>query len=378
VEVDYLVVGAGFSGATIAERLTNERDVKVLVIDEHPYVAGSAHDYVDEHGILVSSHGAHLFHTNAQHVVDYLSRFTSWRQFEHRVLASVGGPYVGGQPGTLVPMPINRTTVNRLFDLDLRTEADVEQFFAAERDPLPAHGVTTSEELVCSKVGRRLFDLLYRDYTLKQWGLPASELHASVAGRLPFRTNDDDRYFADAFQAQPAYGYTATVEKMLATVEVHLNTRYADVRNEVKARHTVYTGRMDEFFDFQLGTLPFRTVRFEEENWPIFDLGPVQPVGVINHPSLDAPFTRTIEYRHFMAEEDRPKGWTTLHVEFSEPEGPPHYPVPTYANWVLRQAYKELAKTRPDVTFAGRLGTYKYLTMDGVIAQALKVARNLP
>jgi UDP-galactopyranose mutase len=368
-------VGAGLAGATIAERLTNERGVKVTVIDERPYVGGSAHDYVDEHGVMVSAHGAHLFHTNAWHVVRYLSKFTGWRPYEHRVLSYVS------EINDFVPMPVNRTTVNKLFDLDLETDDDVAEFFAGEQEPLPELGLQTSEDQVVCKIGRRLFDLLYRDYTQKHWARPAGELHAAVAGRLPFRTNDDDRYFTDEFQAQPIGGFTKMVERMLDGAAVFVNTAYDDLDalHGHEFDHVVYTGTIDGFFDHRFGALPYRSVRFEEENFPM-EPGEKfrQPAAVVNWPGAEVDFTRTIDYVQMMDPAERPR-WSTIHTEYPTADGPPHYPVPTLENWALRRRYMELAREEaPHVTFAGRLGTYKYLTMDGVVAQALKVAANLP
>lgn len=362
MKYDTLVVGAGFAGSVIAERLASGGQ-KVLVIDKRPYVGGSAHDYVDEAGVRVHAHGAHVFHTNSARVANYLSHFTAWRPYEHRVLADVGGRYV--------PMPINRTTVNLLFALDLQTEAEVERFFEAERDDVPSGGVKTSEQQVTTRVGRRLYDLLYRDYTRKHWRCDASELHACVAGRLPFRTNDDSRYFTDRFQAMPAQGFTALFERLLAGVDVELGCEWED--GAVACKRVVFTGPIDEFFDYCFGYLPFRSVRFEHHSSSSPDLE--LPAGVVNCPGPDVPYTRIIEYRHITGQD---LGATSVHYEFPTDNGDPYYPVPGEENWSLYRAYRKLAEAEaPHVTFAGRLGRYQYLTMDQVIAQALRIARTL-
>lgn len=355
----------------MAERLASAAK-RVLVVDRNAFVGGTAYDRIDEDGVLVHVHGAHLFHTNSPHVVEYLSRFAEWRPYEHRVLARVSAP-VGTR---LVPMPINRTTVNRLFDLDLQTEAEVERFFEAEREPPPPGGIKTSEDQVVARVGRRLYDLLYRDYTRKHWGVDASQLHASVAGRLPFRTGLDDRYFTDAFQAMPVGGFTALITKMLVgpNIDLQLGTEWSQVEHRVGAPLTVFTGPIDEFFAYELGGLPFRSVQFRRTHYPTApDL--VQATGVINWPGLDAAFTRTIEHRHFTGQDHV---GSTVHTEYPGDSGDPHYPIPSEENWALLRRYRALAvRERPDVVFLGRLGRYQYMTMDQTVAQALRAFERL-
>lgn len=354
---DTVVVGAGFSGAVIAERLSAAGE-RVLVVDQSPHVGGCAHDHLDEQGVLVHAYGAHVFHTNSEVIIRYLSRFTEWRPYEHRVRAVVGSK--------LVPMPINRTTVNELLDLDLRSEAEVARFFEREREELPPGGAKTSEQRVCSRVGRTLYELLYRDYTRKHWKRDASELHASVTGRLPVRTNDDDRYFSDRYQLMPADGFSALFDRMLEGIDVRLGIRYEDLR--VAHRRVVYTGRIDEFFDYEYGPLPFVAVRFEAEHRDRLSF----PVGVLNHPEATVPFTRAIEYRHITGQQGVP---SAIHYEFPSEAADPHYPVPTKENWALYRSYRALAEREaPHVTFAGRAGRFQYLTMDQVVGQALRIA----
>jgi UDP-galactopyranose mutase len=355
---DALVVGAGFAGAVMAERLTNDLGLRVLVVDRRPHIAGNAYDSLDEHGVLIHNYGAHIFHTNAAAVVAYLSRFTDWRPYEHRVLARIGDQ--------LLPMPINRTTINRLYGLDLRTEAEVEAFYARRREPLRM--TRTSEHAVVAKVGRELYETFFRGYTRKQWGRDPSELHASVCARIPIRTDEDDRYFGDRFQKMPAAGYTAMFERILAGVEVRTGTEFADVAGEVEYDHLVWTGPVDEHFGHRFGRLPYRSLAFELRNAPTPDGGLLQPVGVVNEPSPDVPYTRTSEYRHLTGQRHTS---SSFHVEHPRAEGDPYYPVPAEENRALYRRYEALAARDPDVTLVGRLARYQYLNMDQVVAQAL-------
>jgi UDP-galactopyranose mutase len=358
---DALVVGAGYAGSIVAERIATQCGGRVLVVDRRDHVAGNAYDYVDEHGVLVHRYGPHIFHTNAPDVVAYLDRFTTWHPYEHRVLARVGEQ--------LLPMPINRDTVNRLYDLDLRTDDDVAAFYAERAEPVDY--VRNSEQAVVAKVGRDLYEKFFRGYTRKQWELDPSQLHASVCARIPLRTNTDDRYFTDTHQAMPADGYTAMFERILdhPEIEVRLSTDYSDVRDEVAYRHLVYTGPIDGFFDYRFGALPYRSLEWELRNEPTPDGGTVQPTGSINYPTEDVPYTRTTEFRHLTGQS--PHASSTIAVEFPRSEGDPYYPIPRDDTRELYRRYEQLAAERPDVTFVGRLARYQYLNMDQVVAQAL-------
>jgi UDP-galactopyranose mutase len=352
---DYLVVGAGFAGSVMAERLAADAGKKVLVVDRRPHVGGNAYDHYDDEGLLVHKYGPHIFHTNSREVFDYLSRFTEWRPYEHRVLASVDGQ--------LVPIPINLDTVNRLYGLKL-TSFEVAQFFASAAEKV--EHVKTSEDVVVSKVGRELYEKFFRGYTRKQWGLDPSELDASVTARVPTRTSRDDRYFADAYQAMPRHGYTRMFERMLAhpNVKVMLNADYREVRELVPHREVVYTGPIDEFFDHRFGKLPYRSLEFRHETLaqPKF-----QPVGTVNYPNEHA-YTRVTEFKHLTGQE-HPK--TSVVYEYPRAEGDPYYPVPRPENAALYRRYLALAEATPNVHFVGRLATYKYYNMDQVVAQAL-------
>ena len=360
---DVVVVGAGFAGSVIAERLASQMGRRVLVLERRDHVAGNAFDELDDAGILVHRYGPHIFHTNSSEVFNYLSGFTEWRPYEHRVLAEVRG--------LLVPIPINRTTINRLFGLDLREDAQVETFYRSRRE---AGGVPrTSEDVVVQGVGRELYDLFFRGYTRKQWGLDPRQLDASVTARVPARTNDDDRYFTDRFQAMPAAGYTAMFERLLADprIEVRLGVDFHDVAETLDYGRLIYTGPIDTYFGHRFGPLPYRSLRFEfetvEADW-------FQPTGTVNYPDEHVPFTRITEFKRLTGQTH---AGTTIVREYPLADGAPYYPIPRPANRALYERYAALAAATPGVEFVGRLGTYKYYNMDQVVAQALATYRRL-
>ncbi len=364
---DLLVVGAGYAGSIVAERFATEHGQRVLVIDRRDHIGGNAYDYVDEHGVIVHRYGPHIFHTNAAHVVEYLSRFTGWRPYEHRVVTRVGDQ--------LLPIPINRDTVNRLYGLDLKTEEDCAAFYAGRAEPIAY--VRTSEDAVVAKVGRDLYEKFFRGYTRKQWERDPSELHASVCARIPIRTNTDDRYFTDWHQAMPADGYTAMFERILDhdNIEVSLETDFEEVVAEVEHRHLVYTGPIDKFFGYRFGQLPYRSLEWELVNRPTDDGGLVQPAGSINEPSQDVAHTRVTEFRHLTGQSPHPS--STLAVEFPRSEGDPYYPIPNDETRALYKLYAALGDELQNVTFVGRLARYQYLNMDQVVAQALATFEKL-
>jgi UDP-galactopyranose mutase len=354
---DALVVGAGFAGSVMAERLASGGR-RVLVVDRREHIAGNAYDFRDAAGVLIHRYGPHIFHTNSEKVFAYLSRFTDWRPYEHRVLADVGG--------RRVPMPINRDTVNALYGLRLATDADVAAFLAARAEP--REKLLTSEDAVVAKVGRDLYERLFRGYTRKQWGLDPSELHAQVCARIPVRTNLDDRYFGDAYQSMPAEGFTALFGRLLEhpRIEVRTGVDFADVRDGY--RHLVWTGPIDEYFGRRHGALPYRSLRFVAETYATPRGELLQPVAVINHPDEATAYTRVTEYRHLTGQHHTA---STLHYEIPSAEGDPYYPVPRPENRRLYERYAALAADEPNVTFVGRLARYQYLNMDQVVGQAL-------
>ncbi|TMM07885.1 MAG: UDP-galactopyranose mutase [Actinobacteria bacterium] len=358
---DTLVVGAGYAGSIMAERLASCCGQSVLVIDRRDHIAGNAYDYVDDHGVTVHAYGPHIFHTNAERVVEYLSRFTDWRPYEHRVLANVDGQ--------LLPIPINRTTVNQLYGLDLETDDDVDAFYNERAEPIDL--VKTSEDAVVARVGRDLYERFFRGYTRKQWERDPSELHASVCARIPLRTNTDDRYFTDWHQAMPADGYTAMFRRILdhPNIEVSLGVDFFEVRDEIDYGHLVYTGPVDRYFDYRFGALPYRSLEWDLVNEPTPDGGLSQPTGSINFPSEHVPHTRKTEFRHLTGQS--PHGSSTIAVEYPRSEGDPYYPIPRDDTRALYKQYEQLAAELPNVTFVGRLARYQYLNMDQVVAQAL-------
>jgi UDP-galactopyranose mutase len=354
---DYLIVGAGFAGSVLAERLAAGSGKKVLLCDKRPHIGGNAYDHYDDAGVLVHKYGPHIFHTNCAVVFEYLSRFTEWRPYEHRVLASVDGQ--------LVPLPINLDTVNKLYGTSL-TALELTDFFArlAEKvDP-----VRTSEDVVVSKVGRELYEKFFRGYTRKQWGLDPSELDSSVTARVPTRTNTDDRYFTDTFQAMPRRGYTRMFQHMLdhPNIKVLLNTDYREIAKDIPYREMVYTGPVDAFFDHVYGELPYRSLEFRHQNVAVNQF---QAVGTVNYPNEHA-YTRVTEFKHLTGQEH---AGTSIVYEYPRADGDPYYPIPRAENAELYQRYRALAKQRKDVHFVGRLATYKYYNMDQVVAQALKL-----
>lgn len=352
---DYLIVGAGFAGSVLAERLASGSGKKVLLIDKRPHLAGNAYDHYDAQGILVHKYGPHIFHTNSRDVFEYLSRFTQWRPYEHRVRASVDGQ--------LVPIPINLDTINQLYGLNL-TSYQLEEFFASVAEP--REEINTSEDVVVSRVGKELYEKFFRNYTRKQWDLDPSELDSSVIARVPIRTNRDDRYFTDVYQAMPLHGYTRMFENILdhRHIKIMLNTDFQDVRDYVSYREVIYTGPVDEYFDYCYGPLPYRSLKFKFETR---DEVYHQPVAVINYPNQHL-YTRVTEFKHLTGQEHSK---TSLVYEYPCAEGDPYYPIPRPENAELYRKYKALADSTPHVHFVGRLATYKYYNMDQVAAQAL-------
>jgi len=352
---DYLIVGAGFAGSVIAERLATQADKKVLIVDKRNHIGGNAYDHYNEEGILVHKYGPHIFHTNSREVFDYLSQFTEWRSYEHRVQASVDGQ--------LVPIPINLDTINKLYGLNL-TSFELEQFF--ERVAEKVETVKTSEDVVVSKVGRELYEKFFKGYTRKQWGLDPSELDSSVTSRVPTRTNRDDRYFTDTYQAMPLHGYTKMFEKMLShpNIKILLNTDYREIEGEIPYKEMIYTGPVDEFFDCCYGKLPYRSLEFKHET---HNQKQYQSAPVVNYPNEHA-YTRITEFKYLTGQEHSK---TSIVYEFPKAEGDPYYPIPKPENGELYKKYRALADAMPNVHFVGRLATYRYYNMDQVVAQAL-------
>ena len=358
---DYLVVGAGFSGAVVASQMARRFEKKVLLVDRRPHVGGNAYDHRDDAGLLVHKYGPHIFHTQSKDVFDYLSQFTAWRQYKHRVLASVDGK--------LVPVPINLDTVNSVMGVNLTVD-ELDGYLESIAEKRPA--IATSEDVVVSRVGRVLYEKLFRGYTRKQWGLDPSQLDACVTARIPVRLSRDDRYFSDVYQAMPLNGFTRMFENMLdhENIRIELDTDYRELLKSVKYRELIYTGPVDEFFDYRYGKLPYRSLEFRHET---VDIERFQPVAVVNYPN-DHDYTRVTEFKHLTGQSHRQ---TSIVYEYPQASGDPYYPVPRADNAALYKKYEALAAKTSKVHFAGRLATYKYYNMDQVVAQALTLCKKL-
>lgn len=358
---DFLIVGAGFAGSVIAERLASQSNKKVLLIDKRNHIAGNTYDYYNEHGLLVHLYGPHIFHTNSKPVFEYLSQFTKWRWYEHEVLARVDGQFV--------PVPINLNTINKLYKLDLNSE-QMEAFLASKAEKLIQ--IRTSEDVVLSKVGKELYEKFFKGYTKKQWGLDPSELDATVTARIPTRTNCDNRYFTDTYQAMPDQGYTKMFEHMISHPNIHLmlNVDFKEIQSEVAYKKLIYTGPVDSYFDNRLGKLPYRSIEFKFET---IEREYLQPTATINYPDVH-PYTRSTEFKYLTGQLHHK---TTVVYEYPKSEGDPYYPIPTQENSLLYKKYEKLAAAVPDVYFTGRLGTYKYYNMDQVVAQSLTLFKKI-
>lgn len=352
---DFLIVGAGFSGCVLAEHIATRLNMKVLLLDARDHIGGNAYDYYNEHGILVHKYGPHIFHTNSKKVFDYLSRFTEWHYYEHRVLASVDG--------RKVPIPINLNTLNELYGMRL-TSREAADFLDSVR--IAADSVSNSEDLVVSQVGYELYEKFFKHYTRKQWDLWPSELSPSVCGRIPVRTNRDDRYFTDKYQVMPKRGYTEMFSRMIRHPNVHLMLQadFHQVKTVIPFRFLVYTGPIDAYFDYKYGKLPYRSLKF---TFDTMDKEYVQEVGTVNYPN-SYDFTRITEFKHLTGQMHRK---TTIVYEYPCADGSPCYPIPDDHNYQLYMKYKEEAEKLPNVWFTGRLGTYRYYNMDQVVAQAM-------
>lgn len=359
---DFLIVGAGFAGSVLAERLGSSGK-KVFICDRRPHIGGNTYDCYNDAGLLIHKYGPHIFHTNSNEIFAYLSRFTRWRSYEHRVLASVGD--------RLLPMPINRITLNKLYDLNLKDENETAIFLKNRAEPVT--DIRTSKDVVISQIGAELYRTFFEGYTRKQWGLDPSDLDKSVTARVPTRTSDDDRYFLDIHQAMPANGYTHLFENMLDHPNIHLEVGvdYRDLNISQLAPKTIFTGPIDGYFNHRFGALPYRGLEFKHET---LDRTQFQPVGVVNYPSEEVLYTRITEYKHLTGQTHAK---TSISYEFAKADGEPYYPVPRFENQLLYKKYEALAREQTDVIFVGRLGTYKYYNMDQVVGQALATFRRL-
>lgn len=366
MKADILIIGAGISGAVLAERYA-AIGKKVHILEKRDHIAGNCYDYIDENGILVSKYGAHLFHTKDKDVWKYVNRFADWYEWEHKVLAKVDDQ--------LVPIPVNITTVNRLFNLNLSCEKEMQEWLEKKRTKIehPRDG----REAVLNKVGFELYEKMFRHYTKKQWDKYPEELDTSVLDRIPVRTNYDDRYFSDEYQALPNGGYTRMFEKILAHPNIHveLKTDFFDIRDQLHGYTKLfYTGPIDRFFEFKHSIedkLEYRSINFISET---VDTEFFQENSVVNYPGTEVDFTRIIEYKHFGRQKSDK---TTIVREFTIDEGEPFYPVPNRKNARIYERYKEEAEQLKDIFFVGRLANYKYFNMDQAFKNALDLFNSL-
>ncbi|MBI1243166.1 MAG: UDP-galactopyranose mutase [Nostoc sp. RI_552] len=358
---DYLIVGAGFSGSVIAERLASQCGKRVLVVDKRNHIGGNAYDHYDHHGILIHKYGPHIFHTNSQQVFEYLSQFTQWRYYQHRVLTSVDGH--------LFPIPINLDTINKLYGMNLNS-FEAEEFFKCITEP--KEYICTLEDLIVSKVGKELYQKFFQGYIRKQWGLDPLELDKSFICKVSTRINRDNRYFTDTYQAMPLHGFTPMFEKMLdhPKIKVMLNTDYREIEQVIPWREMVYTGAIDEFFDYRYGKLPYRSIKFQHRthNTSVF-----QPAPVIKYPN-EHLYSRVTEFKYLTGQEHNK---TSIVYEFPQVEGDPYYPVPLPENNEIYKKYKTMADAMVGVYFVGRLANYKYYNMDECVAQALSTYQKI-
>jgi len=360
---DWVIVGAGFTGCTLAERIASERGEKVLVLDRRNHIAGNAYDFPNREGILVHKYGPHIFHTNSEQVWTYLQRFSAWRPYFHRVLAVVDGKQI--------PVPFNLNSIDAIFPralADRYSSALLERFRYGERVPILKLMQENHEDL--RNLAQFVYDKIFKNYTFKQWELLPEDLSPSVTARVPLLVSRDDRYFQDRYQAMPADGYTRLFERMIdhPNITVMLQAEWSQMRDAFPGARLIYTGPIDEYFGYSFGPLPYRSLRFTTET---VDAEYAQTVGTVNYPE-EYDFTRTTELKYLTGQNSRK---STLVYEFPQAyvpgENEPYYPIPRDQNQELLNKYLELARSTPNVWFCGRLGDYKYYNMDQAVGSAL-------
>jgi len=356
---DYLIIGAGFAGSVMAEKLASQLNKKVVIVEKRNHIGGNAYDELDANGILVHRYGPHIFHTNSNKVFDYLSQFTEWYFYEHIVFACLNNQ--------LYPVPINRLTLNKYFGTNLQNESDTKEYLNKLREN--RYPILNSEDIIVNQVGYDLFEKFFKYYTKKQWNLEPKDLSPSVCGRIPIRNNIDCRYFTDKYQFMPKDGYTKMFERMLKHKNIHiiLNTDYKTILNDLKFNKIIYTGPIDYFFDYLHGKLPYRSLRFEWEN---IDQEFFQRAAQINFVDNSVEFSRVIEHKRITNIISRT---TTISREYPQKEGEPFYPIPNNYNISLYKSYKTEAEKLKNVIFCGRLAEYKYFNMDQVIANCFMI-----
>ena len=361
MKYDYLIVGAGFAGSVAAERLASQHNKKILIVEKRNHIAGNAYDEFDEHGILVHKYGPHIFHTNSREVFEYLSKYTEWRKYEHKVLANLDGE--------LFPIPINRTTINKLYNKNFTTDEEVQEFYNSIREK--RNPILNSEDIIVNQVGTDLYEKFFKNYTKKQWELDPNQLSPSVCGRIPIRTNTDDRYFTDKYQFMPKDGYTKMFEKMLnhPNIEIMLNTDYKSIINDTKFDKMIYTGPIDYFFDYKFGKLPYRSIRFE---WKNLKATKLLKATSYNFVGQKEQYTRITEYKQMTGQISKT---TSASYEFPTFVGEEFYPIPSDENDLIYKKYKKESEKLKNILFVGRLSEYKYYNMDQVVGRVLQTTK---
>jgi UDP-galactopyranose mutase len=368
MKYDVMVCGAGFTGAVIAERLATQLNKRVLLIDRRNHIGGNAYDQPNEVGVLIHQYGPHIFHTNSERVAQYLSQFTSWIPYEHRVRGWVDGQFI--------PLPINLTSIEMIFGKDegRRIAKLLTDEFGTEVK-VPILKMRESETRDVRLVADLIYEKVFLHYTMKQWGLRPDELDPSVSARVPVHLSADNRYFQDHFQKMPTEGYTPLFRRMLdhPLIEIRLQTSFGSAIQDEKVGLVVFTGPIDEFFDRRHGPLPYRSLRFEFETHRTSDL--LQGVGTENYPTPahEHPYTRSTEFRFLTSQDDVDA--TTRVFEYPEAYSPgvnePYYPIPREENRRLYRKYEDDARSLRSVVFAGRLADYQYYNMDQAVGRAL-------
>lgn len=360
-EFEYIVVGAGISGSTIAERITHELNKPVLIIEKRHHIGGNCYDFYDKAGILVPLYGPHFFHTNDEKVFKYVSRFTKWKKYEHRVLALVKGRFV--------PVPVNINTINILFKTNIKNEEEMKKWL--KKEIIEYKNPKNSEEVAISRVGKKLYELIFKNYTFKQWEKEPKELGPEVLSRIPVYYSFDDRYFQDKYQLMPNPSYTNIFKNMLKSrkIKLLLNTDYFQIKNQINPKAKIFfTGPIDQFFQYAEGqALEYRSLKFEYQS---LNLKNFQMRATINYPEKEFPWTRITEPKHATGQKIN---HTTIIYEFPSKKGEPYYPVPDEKNIRLYKRYQKLAQKleKKGVYFIGRLANYKYFNMDQAFANAL-------
>jgi len=365
MKYDIIIVGSGISGCTLAEKYA-KNDKKVLVIEKRSFVGGNCHDSVDKDGLKIMDFGGHIFHTDDEEVWNYVQRFSEWVKSEHKVLSFVDGKYV--------PVPVNIKTVNILFKLNIKTEEEMKNWLAENTEKFT--DPKNSEEIALTRVGKYLYEKMFKNYTIKQWDMEPKELDASVMARIPVRTDFNDRYFSNKYEAQPKEGYTAIFKKMLdhPNITVKLNSDFFKMKDQLKGYEKLfYSGKVDEFFDYKYGKLGYRSLKFE---FTTYDQEHYIPGPTVNYPNFDESFTRIVEYKYFYKQDNLK---TTVSREWATAEGDPYYPVPTKNNEELYLKYKKAVEElkKDGIYFIGRLANYKYINMDQAFRDALDLFTKL-